>query len=146
MALWRVEQDPFSNMERSMSRLFDNFLTDIRPFRETSELSSFVPRVEVSDDGQSYKVHCELPGCRKEDISLDVHDNALMIQGETKQKRDVNKDNVKFSERRYGKWTRSIALPQRVDKNKVSAKFEDGILEVVLPRTEEEQKRRITIS
>lgn len=132
-----------------MNRVFENFLSDIRPYRsggESGGTMAFAPRVELTDNGQEYLVHCELPGCKKEDISLDVHDQVLAIQGETKFKQEVNRENVKFSERRYGKWSRTIPLPHRVAKDKVTAKFEDGVLEVVLPRTEEEQKKRITIS
>ena len=88
----------------------------------------------------------ELPGMRKEDIEISLHDGTLTISGERKRESSGNGEKAERSERYIGMFRRSIALPTRVDANKVSATYRDGILTVTLPKAEEVKPKQIQVS
>jgi HSP20 family protein len=87
----------------------------------------------------------ELPGMRKEDIEISLHDGTLTISGERKRESN-NGDKAERTERYVGSFRRSIALPTRVDANRVSAIYRDGILTVTLPKAEEVKPKQIQVS
>jgi HSP20 family protein len=87
----------------------------------------------------------ELPGMRKEDIDISLHDGTLTISGE--RKREINNgETAQRTERYVGTFRRSITLPTRVDAGKVSATYQDGILKVTLPKAEEAKPKQIKVS
>ena len=85
-----------------------------------------------------------LQGIPKEQINVDIHDNTLVISGENKQEEKYKEGNAHIQERRYGSFTRSISLPRNVKVDEISAKFNQGVLEVSLPKSESTGKK-ITI-
>jgi HSP20 family protein len=87
----------------------------------------------------------ELPGMRKEDIEISLHDGTLSISGERKSESSEG-DKAARTERFVGKFRRSIALPTRVDVNNVSASYKDGILTVTLPKAEEVKPKQIKVN
>ena len=92
-----------------------------------------VPNVEVKENGKSYTISIELPGLDEKDIKAAVEDDVLTISGEKKVERTDEKTH--FSERSYGSFTRSFALPADADHNTVSAKFARGVLTVEIGKT-----------
>jgi HSP20 family protein len=110
---------------------------DIIP-RQNAEVGTFSVDVKESED--KFLVHCDLPGFKKEDMKIEVHDGLLTISGDRKSehKEDVDdpKKKIKFHrlERSFGSVCRRMAIPKDVDVAKVEAKLNDGVLEVVLPR------------
>src|SRR6266487_494398 len=88
----------------------------------------------------------ELPGMRKDDIEISLHDGTLTIGGERKRESSSNGENAEHTERYIGRVRRSIALPTRVDASKVSATYRDGILTVTLPKAEEVKPKQIQVS
>lgn len=99
------------------------------------------PAVEVFDRGDKLVVRAEIPGVSKEDVNVDVTDNTLTIEGERRQETEDRGEGYYRSERSYGRFFRSIPLPEGVDRDKVEAKFKDGVLEVTLPAPKRERKR-----
>lgn len=86
-----------------------------------------------------------MQGIPKEQINVDVHDNTLVISGENKQEQKYKEGNTHIQERRFGSFTRSIPLPRNVKVDEISAKFNQGVLEVFLSKSEP-TGRKVTIS
>lgn len=129
--------DPFRDMMRAMPmRRMEELLRDLRPSLALGELQD-VPavRCDVSETDQAYTIRAEIPGVRKEDIKVDVNANRVSISVET-QKEQEQKEGGKVVRREIyrGAMYRSFALEHDVDESKADAKYQDGILELVLPK------------
>lgn len=107
---------------------------------------NFTPDCEIRDEEKFFAISIDVPGIKKEDIDLEVKENHLSVTGERKYLSDKEKDNVVRTERRYGKFSRVFTLPQNVNTEGIEAKFENGVLEIILPKEEKAQARKITIS
>ena len=103
------------------------------------------PALDLYQSNDNLVAVVELPGMRKEDIDISLHDDMLVISGERKRE-SRNGQNAERTERYVGTFRRSIALPTRVDASKVSATYEDGILKVTLPKAEEAKPKQIRVS
>lgn len=103
-------------------------------------------RVDVKETAQSYEVHAELPGMRKEDIHVHIDGPVVSISAERKQEKEVKEgEKVLRTERYFGKVSRSFQLGQEIDEEKAAARFNDGVLELTLPKKAEAQAKRLTI-
>lgn len=109
--------------------------------------SLWYPQIEVAQRGGNLVVCADLPGIRKEDVHLEIHDDYLVLEGERRQESEENQGGVYRSERSYGRFYRTIPLPDGVNPEQVRANFKDGVLEVTvpMPTTEQRQGRRIEI-
>lgn len=109
--------------------------------------SLWYPQIEVSQRGGNLVVCADLPGIRKEDVHLEIHDDYLVLEGERRQESEQNQGGVYRSERSYGRFYRTIPLPDGVNPEQVRANFKDGVLEVKvpMPTAEQRQGRRIEI-
>ncbi len=107
---------------------------------------NWTPVIEIREDKENVVVKAELPGLKKEDINVSLQDGVLGIAGERKSEKLVEEQGVYRSERFFGRFQRSIALPAGVDGNKVKADYKDGILTVTLPKTEAAKPRQIDVS
>ena len=104
------------------------------------------PALDLYQSNDNMVAVIELPGMRKEDIDISLHDGTLTISGERKRESADNGDKAERTERYIGSFRRSIALPTRVDAGKVSATYRDGILTVKLPKAEEVKPKQIQVS
>jgi HSP20 family protein len=103
-------------------------------------------RVEVTEGEQAYTIRAEIPGVKKEDINISIDGDQVAISAEVKNEKDVKDgERVLRSERYYGKVYRAFALGQPVDDNAAGAKYQDGILELTLPKKAATQAKRIEI-
>ena len=135
-----VRWDPFREMtslQNQVSRLADSLWSG-RP-------ESWVPAVDVFDTKDAVVLKAELPGMKVDDIQIEVDDNVLTIKGERTFEERVDEERYYRVERRYGSFQRSIALPQGVKADDIRATYEDGVLEVTVPKTEAEKPRRIEV-
>jgi HSP20 family protein len=107
---------------------------------------SWVPAVDVFDLKDSVLLKAELPGMKPDDIQIEIEDNVLTIRGERKFEEKVEDERYCRVERRYGSFQRSLALPQGVKADEVQASYDDGVLEVRVPKAEEEKPKRITVT
>lgn len=139
-----------------MERFFDHFVgRRFGPFwfprlRLPEELEITYPSVDIYEDENSVTVKAELPGTRKEDLKVDVTEDAISISGEKKKEEKVQekvqeKDYYRL-ERSYGSFKRSFALPAEVDSSKAKAKFKDGVLEVTVPKSERAKKKEVKVT
>ena len=113
--------------------------------RQTQLFSGWSPALDLYQSNDNLVAIVELPGMRKEDIEISLHDGTLTISGE-RGTRATNGENAERTERLSGKFRRSITLPSRVDASKVSATYKDGILTVALPKAEEAKPKQIKVN
>lgn len=129
--------------------IFDDFMKGywVRPVAAT-ESGEAVRRIkiDVTEKNGEYKVLAEIPGVKKEDIHVDIDGDVVSLTAETHAEKDVKEgERVIHSERYFGKVSRSFRLGQEVDESKASAKYTDGVLELVLPKKAAAASRRLTI-
>ena len=113
--------------------------------RQSQLFSGWTPALDLYQNNDNIVAVVELPGMRKEDIEISLQDGTLIISGERKEER-TEENGATRTERATGKFRRSITLPTRVDVNKVSATYKDGILTVTLPKAEEAKPKQIQIN
>jgi HSP20 family protein len=134
--------DRLASFRDEVNRLFDFSW----PSRDSGLFSGWSPALDVFDDKDSLVVKVELPGLKKDEINLTLHDGVLTISGERKHERDAKDSGTFRSERYFGKFQRSVTLPSAVDGNKVNASYKDGILSVELAKAEEAKPKQIAVS
>jgi HSP20 family protein len=138
-----IRWDPF----REMTNFEDQFNRLWRGVADGGKRQeSWLPAVDVFDTKEAVVLKAELAGMKPEDIQIEVEDNVLTIKGERRFAEKVEEDRYYRIERRFGSFQRSLALPQGVKADDIQASYEDGILEVRVPRAEEEQPRKITVT
>lgn len=131
-----------------MEDMFDDFdyVVDslLRPSLATTA-KSFQPSCDVSETKDHYLVSFDIPGVKKEDIKIEIKGNELMISGE--RQREVKKENGEalHHERMYGRFERTFAMPATIAVDKIEAHFENGVLNVALPKAEAAKSRTIQI-
>ena len=142
---WR----PFRELEELERRFEDIFGRPFLPAawrRLPIEERGWAPPIEVFEKEDKFVVKAELPGMKEEDIDVSVVGDTLTIKGERKAETEVKEEDYYCCERSYGSFLRSIALPSNVDAKKIEASFEDGVLEVSLPKAAEVKPKKITVS
>ncbi|MES2568420.1 MAG: Hsp20/alpha crystallin family protein [Verrucomicrobiota bacterium] len=140
LAAW-TPFDRLATLRDEMNRLFDIS----QPSRDTGLFSGWSPAVDIYDDKESFRVVYELPGMKKEDIELTVQDNTLTISGERKVDTERKEGQTFRSERYFGRFQRSVTLPVPVDSGKVKATYQDGVLSIELPKSEEAKPKQIQV-
>jgi HSP20 family protein len=147
---------PFSmmrNLAEEMDRLFDDFFGwsglggARRPgllsgFRDLGRTDVWYPQVEVRERDGKLLVRADLPGLKKEDVRVEIQDNALILEGERRQESEQKEEGFYRSERTYGRFYRAIPLPEGVDPDKAQAHFKDGVLEIDIPVPESQTRGR----
>jgi len=116
------------------------------PSRDTGLFSGWSPALDLYDDKDDFVAKVELPGMKKEDIQISLHEGVLTVSGERKHEFEGKEGETFRSERYFGKFQRSVSLPAMVDGSKVSATYKDGILTITLPKAEEAKPRHIEVS
>ena len=111
-----------------------------------SHARSFSPALDVYQDKDHVVVHAELPGMKKEDITLSLHDGQLTVSGERRQEKAHDEKSQVRNERFFGRFERTITLPVQVEGTRVAATYEHGILTVTLPKAEAAKPRQIEIA
>ncbi|MFA6239079.1 MAG: Hsp20/alpha crystallin family protein [Bacteriovorax sp.] len=111
---------------------FDERMNQPWPDLFDSGMSSNVLKMNILELPDSYHIEAEMPGVKKEDVSIYVDDNFLMITGEKKSYNEQKKNEYRLIERSRGSFSRTMALPQDIDKNKITSQLKDGILKIDL--------------
>lgn len=143
-----VKWDPFRDMvtlRDRMDRLFDDSLARLGGKDDDLSLSNWSPPVDIYETVENIVIKAEVPGVKKEDISVEVKNDTLYLKGERKFEKDVKEENYHRMERSYGSFRRIFSLPATVEQDKVKASFKDGVLEIILPKLEKAKPKKITV-
>lgn len=138
--------DPFAEMRslrEVMDRLFDESFVQPAAWLERTMPGDL--DLDLIETGDALVVKASVPGVKPEDVDITVQNNVLTIQGETREEREAAEGRYHRRERRYGSFRRSVALPVDVNADAADARFEDGVLTITLPKTEQARAKRIPI-
>jgi HSP20 family protein len=142
-----------------IDRLFDEFARgmmvspfyrralDWDPFRRIEKVTGLLmPDVDVTETDTELCIMAELPGMEEKDVEIELSGSQLTVRGEKKEEREETKKDYHVSERRYGSFRRTLQVPDTIDAEKISAEMKNGVLTVVLPKTEEAKSKARKIS
>ncbi|MDH4091461.1 MAG: Hsp20/alpha crystallin family protein [Cyclobacteriaceae bacterium] len=119
----------------SFSNLIDRFFND-SVARSGGSSYAFVPKVDIIENEKAYEISVAVPGISKDDFKVDLNDNLLTVSGERKFSKEKKENNLHVLETQYGNFSRSFSLPENVDAGKIDAKYNNGILEITVPKDE----------
>jgi len=141
-ALIRYERPVFP-----LSKFFDEFFDDGFFFNGSREIvKNRWPKVDIVENESDFTIHADLPGLDKKDIKVSVENGVLSISGEKKEeKKEKEKGKYYYYERSYGSFSRSFALPENVKEKDISANFKNGVLELVLKKSEKVMPKEIEV-
>ena len=139
--------DPFRNLveisddlDRILEHDLNHRIRDSHPYS-----SVWIPAVDMCETENEIVVHAELPGIDKDDLSVEVEDDHLIITGERRFERGVHEENYHQIERSYGEFYRALRLPAPIDVEQIQANYNNGLLTVLLPKTESARPKTIEI-
>jgi HSP20 family protein len=151
LSLWNDDffEDPFRTMKR-MKRDIDKLFGELSAQPKYKKLKSnhWSPSCDVKETDNSYIIHAELPGVQKEDIKVELQDGMLTISGEKKHEKKEENEKWHMVERSFGKFQRSMAVPEGVTEENIKASFDNGVLQVEFPKPVKSlpQKKSIPIA
>ncbi len=134
----RPLEDLYRDMDNLVQHLFGDESRQVT--RET-----FAPTLNVAETESQYEVTADLPGIKAEDVSVEVHEGQVTISGKRESEKEETGKTFHRVERQYGEFRRSVALPMPVDEQKITAAYKDGVLTVVLPKSEKVKPTRIQV-
>lgn len=143
-----VRYEPWNMMNQlhsEIDRLFDNRVSRLADQEGQLATSDWVPAVDIKEEADRYIIHADVPGVNPSDIEVDMEDGVLSIKGQRYQESKEEREGYKRMERSRGSFYRRFSLPDTVNAEAVSAKSRDGVLEIVIPKQEKLQPKRIKV-
>jgi HSP20 family protein len=143
--------DVFDRMAEEMDRTFDRMFRDFgvsrgswltRPFRSRAGEGLWAPRIEAFQQGDRFIVRADLPGLKKDDVQVELTDDAVTLRGERREEHEEKREGYFRSEREYGQFHRSIPLPEGVITESAQATFKNGVLEISMQAPPAETRGR----
>jgi HSP20 family protein len=128
-----------------MNRLFNTFFDTPSTGNGGNTPRRWIPAMDLVETDEHFVLKADLPGLAEEDVNLEVEDNVLTVSGERQAEHEDKREGYVRVERSYGAFRRSLTLPEGVDPEGVSARFDKGVLEVHIPKPEERKPRRVAI-
>lgn len=148
MAIMKWEPSPFKgivDLKKEMDKIFEDFFGRKFPVLSEEEFS-FAPAIDLSETDNEVIVKAAIPGVDKKDVSIKIADNLLTIKGEVKKEAEEKKKNYYRQEIAYGAFSRTIQLPADVKSEEAKANMKNGVLEIVIPKTEKAKTKEIKIN
>jgi len=133
----------FAKLQSDFDRAFQD-LTESRP--SVSGMKEFSPSCEITEDKSNYLLKFDMPGVSKENVKVELERHMLTVTAERREEKKADDKKIHYSEISYGSFVRSFTLPAQVEEGKVLAKFEDGVLTVMLPKTEASTPKKISVN
>ena len=135
-----IKYNPRTLRTLTTNNLFDDLFND-RFFGTPATVDkTFVPQVDIAETDQAFELSFAVPGIKKDEIKIDLNDGQLTVSGERKFEEEKSGKNFHSRETRYGSFSRSFHLPDNINTDKVEAKYEDGILNVLVPKDEKKSQ------
>lgn len=144
-----IKRDPFKDilfLQNRINKLLDNAVTRPICFMEMDTSYAWTPPVDIYETDIGIVLKAEVPGMDEEHIIVEVKGNILILKGERKLKKDMHEENFHRIERYYGSFQRRFNLPSTIDKDKMKAHYKDGVLELILPKKKEKDKKIIRVN
>lgn len=144
-----VRWEPFRNMvtlQDRINRMFDDVFSRAGDHEEETMIADWRPSVDIYDNATAIVIKTEIPGVAKEDVSVEVRENVLILKGERKIEKEEAEGTYYRKERLYGKFQRSFTLPVETEAEKIKASFKDGVLVLEIPKPEEKKPKQIAIN
>jgi len=133
------------SIQSEMNRLFGTVF-DTQAGGGDGGARRWIPAMDLVEEGEQYVLRADLPGVGEDDVSVELEDNVLTVSGERKSEHREQGDGFRRIERSSGSFSRSLTLPEGIDAEQIRARFEQGVLEVRVPKPEQRKPRRIEIS
>ena len=149
MALVRWEPvRELTSLQSEMNRLFNTFFDTPTSGSGNGGGAArrWVPSMDLVETDEHFVLRADLPGLTEADVSIELEDNVLTVAGERKAEHEDKQEGFYRMERSFGQFRRSLTLPEGVDADKIAATFDNGVLEVRIPKPEERKPRRVAIS
>jgi HSP20 family protein len=150
MALIRWEPvRELQTMQNEMNRLFNTFFdspSGTGGNGANTPLRRWIPAMDVVETGDHFVLRADLPGMSENNVNIELEDNVLTISGERKSEHEQRNEGYYRVERASGSFSRSLTLPEGVDPEGIQASFENGVLEVRIPKPEQQKPRKVQIS
>jgi HSP20 family protein len=143
-----VRWDPFRNvmsLQDRINRMFNEAFPRTWEGGEDIAIRDWNPAVDIFEKNDAIVIHAEIPGVKKEDVSVEFKDGVLSLKGQREFDKEVKEDNYYRRERSFGSFQRSFTLPDVVDVEKIKANFKDGVLEIEIPKLEEKKPKQIEV-
>lgn len=143
-----VKWDPFRDMitlRDRMDRLFEDSLNRFRGGDSDMTQSTWSPAVDIYETPENIIIKAEIPGVSKKDISIELKNDSLYLKGERKFEKELKEENYHRMERSYGSFSRVFSLPTSVEQDQIKAKFKNGVLQISIPKLEEEMDKAVNI-
>ena len=143
-----VRWNPFGEMtamQNRIDRMFSNPHWLTGRTADDSGMGMWNPAVDLYEKNDHFVIKAELPGVDKKDIAIDLKDRVLTLSGERSHENEVKKENYYRKERSYGKFQRAFTLPSDVDSDKIKAEFKEGLLQIEVPKPEQQKPKQVTI-
>ena len=144
-----IRWDPFRNvatLQDRINRLFEDSFPRSRNIDEDISMCEWKPSVDIYETEEGIVIKAELPGVNKEDVSVEVKNNILTLKGERFVDKEIDEDKYYRRERCFGTFHRTFTLQDTVLPDKIKAKFRNGVLEIEVPKPEEEKPRQISVN
>jgi HSP20 family protein len=144
-----VKWDPFrdvAELQNRINRMFDDSFGPSRDREDEMNVCAWRPAVDIYETETGVILAVELPGVGKENVAVEVKDNILTLKGERFARSAIKPEAYYRQERCYGTFQRSFTLHHNIQPDLIKAKFKDGMLEIEIPRPEEEQPKQITVN
>jgi HSP20 family protein len=129
-----------------INRMLNDIFADFDGAPQNGDTASWVPAVDVLEQGDAIRIAAELPGVKPEDVKIAVEGNVLTVQGTKQQVAEDKTERVHRYERTYGSFARAFTLPRTVDTAQISAGYDNGVLTITLPKAEQEKPRQIAVA
>ena len=134
------------SIQQEMNRLFGSFFdAPVTPGNGGGQ-RRWIPAMDLVEEGKDYVLRADLPGLSEKDVSVEVEDNVLTVSGERGTEHEERKGGFRRVERASGSFSRSLTLPDGIEADSVKATFDNGVLEVHIPKPEQHKPRRVAIS
>ncbi|MEP1778569.1 Hsp20/alpha crystallin family protein [Reichenbachiella sp.] len=141
-----IKYNPRNLRTFTTNNLFDDLFNDRFFNSDVTVGKSFTPQVDISETEKAFELSFAVPGIKKNEIKIDLNEGQLVVSGERKFEEKKEEKNFHSVETRYGSFNRSFQLPDNINADKVEAKYEDGLLNIVIPKDEKKtQKKTIAI-
>ena len=132
-------------MQNRINRMFNGPYWLTGRMDDDTDMGQWNPAVDLYEKDDHFVIKAELPGVDKKDIAIDLKDRVLTLSGERSYENEVKQENYYRRERSYGKFQRAFTLPAHVDSDKIKAEFNDGLLQIEVPKPEEQKPKKVTI-